>query len=86
MQANPTTDYILFDQKHEGPFSIGFLEKPDQGSPDHQIKNQRSPHQGSPDQGSRIKDQGSRIKDQGSVQNESNKLNKLIGVIDCSST
>ena len=29
---------------------------------------------------------GSRIKDQGSVQNESNKLNKLIGVIDCSST
>ena len=38
------------------------------------------------DQGSRIKDQGSRIKDQGSVQNESNKLNKLIGVIDCSST
>ena len=36
--------------------------------------------------GSRIKDQGSRIKDQGSVQNESNKLNKLIGMIDCSST
>ena len=27
-----------------------------------------------------------RIKDQGSVQNESNKLNKLIGMIDCSST
>ena len=43
---------------------------------DHRIK----------DQGSRIKDQGSRIKDQGSVQNESNKLNKLIGMIDCSST
>ena len=39
---------------------------------------------GSPDH--RIKDQGSRIKDQGSVQNESNKLNKLIGMIDCSST
>ena len=38
------------------------------------------------DQGPRIKDQGSRIKDQGSVQNESNKLNKLIGMIDCSST
>ena len=28
---------------------------------------------------------GSRIKDQGSVQNDSHKLNKLIGVIDCSS-
>ena len=34
--------------------------------------------------GSRIT--GSRIKDQGSVENESNKLNKLIGMIDCSST
>ena len=33
--------------------------------------------QGSPDQGSL---------DQGSVQNESNRLNKLTGVIDCSST
>ena len=38
------------------------------------------------DQGSRIKDQGSRIKDQGSVQNESNKLNKLMGMSDGSST
>ena len=37
----------------------------------------------------RIKDHWitvSRIKDQGSVQNEWNKLNKLIGVIDCSSS
>ena len=34
--------------------------------------------------GSRIT--GPRIKDQGSVENESNKLNKLIGMIDCSST
>ena len=37
----------------------------------------------------RIKDHWitvSRIKDQGSVQNELNKLNKLIGVIDCSSS
>ena len=33
---------------------------------------------------SRIKDH--RTKDQGSVQNESNKLNKLIGMIDCSFT
>ena len=33
--------------------------------------------------GLRIEDRGSRIKDQGSVQNE---LNKLIGMIDCSST
>ena len=33
---------------------------------------------------SRIRDH--LIKDQGSVQNESNKLNKLIGMIDCSST
>ena len=33
---------------------------------------------------SRIKDH--RTKDQGSVENESNKLNKLIGMIDCSST
>ena len=40
----------------------GFLEKQDQGSPDHGIK------------------------DQGSVQNESSKLNKLIGMIECSST
>ena len=36
--------------------------------------------------GLRIEDRGSRIKDQGSVQNELNKLNKLIGMIDCSST
>ena len=37
----------------------------------------------------RIKDHWitvSRIKDQGSVQNELNKLNKLIGMIDCSSS
>ena len=33
-----------------------------------------------------IEDRGSRIKDQGSVQNELNKLNKLMGMIDCSST
>ena len=31
-------------------------------------------------------DKDHRIKDQGSVQNESNKLNKLIGMIYCSST
>ena len=49
---------------------FGFLEKQDQGSPDHRIT-------GSPDH---------RIKDQASVQNESNKLNKLIGIIDCSFT
>ena len=40
----------------------------------------------SKEQGARSKDQGSRIKDQGLVQNESNKLNKLMGMIDCSST
>ena len=34
--------------------------------------------------GSRIKDH--QTKDQGSVQNESNELNKLIGMVDCSST
>ena len=36
--------------------------------------------------GLRIEDRGSRIKDQGSVQNELNKLNKLMDIIDCSST
>ena len=35
---------------------------------------------------SRIEDRGSRIEDRGSVQNESNKLNKLIGMSDGSST
>ena len=38
------------------------------------------------DRGSRIEDRGSRIEDQGSVQNESNKLNKLMGMSDGSST
>ena len=33
-----------------------------------------------------IEDRGSRIKNQGSAQNKSNKLNKLIGMIDCLST
>ena len=78
--------YLIKNMK--GHFSIGFLEKLDQGSPDHHFTRSRSKITGSKikDQGSRIKDQGSRIKDQGSVQNESNKLNKLIGMIDCSST
>ena len=53
-----------------------FLEKLDQGSLDHWIE----------DRGSRIEDRGSRIEDRGSAQNESNKLNKLIGMIDCLST
>ena len=72
-----------------------FLEKLDQGSLDqgsldHWIEDRgsRIENRGSriEDRGSRIEDRGSRIKNQGLAQNESNKLNKLIGMIDCLST
>ena len=62
---------LIIEKKAKAELN-GFLEKLD-----HRITR-------SPDQGSRIT--RPRIKDQGSNQNESNKLNKLIGMIDCSST
>ena len=56
--------YLIKNMK--GHFSIGFLEKLDQGSPDHHFTRSRSKITGSKITGSKIKDQGSRIKDQGS--------------------